>query len=217
MHDRVPRLPPQDGRRTPASPPSRKRGTLAGRAAGLIGGSIVALAGAALFNGARARAAVRANPPRGRFVDIDGVAIHYVEHGAGPPLVLIHGNGSMIQDFELSGIVGPLAETHRVVIFDRPGSGYSSRPGDAPWTAERQAAVLVAAADRLGLVRPVVVGHSWGTLPALHWALDHGEKISALVLMSGYYFPSLRLDVLANAPTLVPVLGGIVRQSIAPI
>jgi len=38
------------------------------------------------------------NPPAGQFLEVNGVRLHYVERGSGPPLVLLHGNGSMIQD-----------------------------------------------------------------------------------------------------------------------
>ena len=43
--------------------------------------------------------AERDNPPRGRFLDLHGVRLHYLERGDGPVLVLLHGNGSMIEDF----------------------------------------------------------------------------------------------------------------------
>ena len=62
-----------------------------------------ALAASAVANYVLAKRAERANPPEGRFVEVDGVSLHYVERGTGDPLVLLHGNGSMIQDFETSG------------------------------------------------------------------------------------------------------------------
>lgn len=72
--------------------------------------AIAAVAGAATFlavtavvNRHFARKAQRDNPPQGRFIDVDGVRLHYVERGSGRALVLFHGNGSMIQDFQSSG------------------------------------------------------------------------------------------------------------------
>ena len=61
---------------------------------------VAALAISALVNSRLAKDAERRNPPKGRFLEIDGVRLHYVERGKGEPLVLLHGNGSMIQDFE---------------------------------------------------------------------------------------------------------------------
>lgn len=175
---------------------------------------------AAIVNAFRVRAAEAANPPMGRFVEVDGVRVHYTEHGAqrgGTPVVLIHGNFSMVQDFELSDVTHRLALHHRVIAFDRPGFGYTDRPAGTKWTAERQAALLAAAAAQLGVVRPVLVGHSWGTLAALAWALDFPQQVSGLVLMSGYYFPTMRPDVLLQKPLALPVIGDIVRWTIAPI
>jgi hypothetical protein len=69
------------------------------------------LAVTAIVNRQLAEKARRDNPPQGRFIDIDGVRLHYVERGKGRPVVLFHGNGSMIQDFESSGLIDLAAET----------------------------------------------------------------------------------------------------------
>ena len=82
----------------------------------------------ALVNTRRARLAERKNPPAGQFLDIEGVHLHYLERGEGPPLVLLHGNGAMAQDFEISGILEQLAQRYRVIAVDRPGFGHTSRP-----------------------------------------------------------------------------------------
>jgi len=54
-----------------------------------------------------------------------------VERGEGEPLVLLHGNGSMIQDFKSSGLIDMAAAEYRVIAFDRPGHGHSDRPRTA--------------------------------------------------------------------------------------
>ena len=79
--------------------------------------------------------AERKNPPIGNFIECEGVRLHYLERGdrAAPCVVLFHGNGSMIQDFIISGLVDPLARRNRVVCFDRPGFGYSQRPRARIW------------------------------------------------------------------------------------
>src|SRR3954451_25268783 len=70
--------------------------------------------------------AERNNPPIGSFIECDGVRLHYLDRGdpAAPSIVLLHGNGSMIQDFTISGLVAGLARGNRVLCFDRPGFGY---------------------------------------------------------------------------------------------
>jgi hypothetical protein len=72
--------------------------------------------------------AERRNPPRGMFIDCDGVRLHYIERGdpAAPCVVLFHGNGSMLQELVISGLVDLLAQTNRVVCFDRPPKGSTS-------------------------------------------------------------------------------------------
>lgn len=197
----------------------RTRARPAGRGRWL-GWAAAALGGAALINAVRVRAAEANTPPPGKFVEVDGVRVHYTEHGAsrpGTPIVLIHGNFSMVQDFELSDVTHRLALRHRVIVFDRPGFGYTERPSGVKWTAQRQADLLAAAAAQLGVTRALLVGHSWGTLAALAWALDHPEAVAGLVLMSGYYYPTPRPDVLAQKPLTLPVIGDIVRWTVAPI
>jgi len=98
------------------------------------GAAIGALAISTLYNRERAKQAERNNPPAGRFIEIRGVHLHYVERGTGEPLVLLHGNGSMVQDFESSGLIGMAAKKYRVIAFDRPGFGHSERPRSTIWT-----------------------------------------------------------------------------------
>ena len=182
--------------------------------------ALAALAGgaAALYWRRRARRAEHATPPVGRFLTIEGARLHYVERGGGPQsVVLLHGNGSMVQDFLASGLVDRLATRHRVIAFDRPGFGYSTRPADRVWSPAAQARVLAEALRRLGLHRPVVVGHSWGALVALALGLRRPEMLRSLVLISGYYVPGPRLDALLLAPPGLPVLGAPLRWTISPV
>jgi pimeloyl-ACP methyl ester carboxylesterase len=180
---------------------------------GLVAGAITT---AALVNYS-ARATERKNPPCGRFVDVDGTKLHYIDRGSGPPIVLLHGNGVSARDWELCGVHDALAANHRVVAFDRPGFGYSPRPRGIRWTPLRQAALINRALALLDVERPVVVGHSWGTLVALGLALDYPENVKRLVLVSGYYFPSLRADAVLEGPPAMPIIGDILCSTVSPI
>lgn len=164
-----------------------------------------------------ARATERANPPDGQFIDVDGARLHYIERGAGPPIVLLHGNGVSARDWELSGVFDALAASHRVIAFDRPGFGHSERPRGIRWTPFRQAALLHDALAALDVKRPAVVGHSWGTLVALALALDFPGDVDRLVLVSGYYFPSVRPDVLLQGAPAVPIIGDVMSHTISPV
>jgi len=178
-------------------------------AAGL---SVALLAGLALFNWRAARKAERRWPAKGRFIEVAGVRLHYLDRGSGPPLVLLHGNGAMAADFEASGLIDRLAPSSRVIAFDRPGFGYSARPRGRSWNARQQARLIGDALQHSA----IVLGHSWGTLVALELALERPQSVAALVLVSGYYFPSVRTDVALTLPQATPVLGDILNHTIMP-
>ncbi|GLS62479.1 alpha/beta fold hydrolase [Methylobacterium oxalidis] len=179
-------------------------------------GSGAALGASALYAVSKARGAEQRHPPIGSFLTVDGVRLHYVERGQGEPLVLIHGNGTMIQDFLVSGIVDELAKRYRVIIIDRPGYGYSERPR-ALWTPRAHATLFQKALQQLGVSQAVVLGHSWGTLVAVALALQAPQLVRGLVLASGYYYPTLRADVILFSPPAIPVLGDAMRYTISPV
>ena len=109
------------------------------------------------------------------------------------------------------------ARRHRAIAFDRPGFGYSERPHGSAWSARAQANLLRSALDSLGINRPIVLGHSWGAAVALALALNHPDDVRGLVLLSGYYYPTLRADVLLSSPPAIPILGDLLRFSISPL
>jgi pimeloyl-ACP methyl ester carboxylesterase len=175
------------------------------------------LAASALLNYYVAKRAENANPPEGKFIDVDGVSLHYIERGKGDPLVLLHGNGSMIQDFVTSGLIDMAAKSYRVFAFDRPGYGHSDRPRSTIWTAEAQAKLIHRALKQLGVDRAIILGHSWGTSVALALVVSHAEVVRGLVLASGYYYPSVRADVIATSGPAIPIFGDVLRYTISPL
>src|SRR5690349_16896675 len=169
-------------------------------------GAAAALASAA-FVQQRAWRAERDSPPLGRIVEVDGVRVHYLERGQGAPLVMLHGNGSMLQELRLSGLYELAATRYRVILPDRPGYGHSTRPRRRWWSPRAQAALLRALLARIGVERPIVFGHSFGALVALAFALDYPADTRGVVLASGYYFPTPRLDLPLMAYPSIPLLG----------
>lgn len=177
----------------------------------------LALGAAAVFVRKRARQAEHEHPPIGQFVEVDGVRLHYIERGEGQPLVLLHGNGALMQDFELSGLVEMAARKYRVIVFDRPGFGYSERPRTTLWTPRAQARLLHRALQQLGIEQPIVLGHSWGAMVTVAMGLDFADDIKSLVLMSGYYYPTARADVVLFSPPSIPIIGDLMRYTISPL
>jgi pimeloyl-ACP methyl ester carboxylesterase len=196
--------------------PSRQNPT-AGRALPSLALTAGALASLAVWNLYHVRKAERRNPPIGRFIEVDGIRLHYLEKGTGPAVVLLHGNTVALQDGLCSGLFDRLAEKHRVIAFDRPGFGYSERPRDRLWTSRAQAQLLHEALEKLSVEQPVVLGHSWGTLVALDLAMDFPADVRGLLLVSGYYYPSARLDVVISAPAAIPLLGDTLRYTVSPL
>ena len=180
-------------------------------------GIAAALAGIALVNHYVSKKAARDNPPVGKFIEVDGVRLHYLDQGKGEPLVLLHGNGSMIQDFESSGLIDLASQKYRVIVFDRPGYGYSQRPRGTAWTPEAQADLIVRALRSIGVPRATILGHSWGASVAVALALKHPEAVRSLILASGYYYPTVRADALLSSVSALPAIGDILCYTVAPI
>ena len=133
------------------------------------------------------RAAEKNAPPLGRFVDVDGQHIHLVDlpaldGGDGPPLVLIHGASVNLRDMEMA-LGAELSKTNRVIIVDRPGRGYSTRPEDG-WRLDVQAKLIHDAVAAVGAEKPVIVGQSLGGAVALAYALKYQDEMTGLVLLA---------------------------------
>jgi pimeloyl-ACP methyl ester carboxylesterase len=152
----------------------------------------VLIAGAALYFGyfawltrRIAADAERRVPPFGKFVDVDGNRIHYCEAGEGRPILFIHGLGAQFHQFR-HPLFPHLDKEFRLVALDRPGSGYSVRASGASAGISEQARVIARFMEKLGIEKPLVVGHSLGGIVALAIAIEHPDRISGLALLSPY-------------------------------
>jgi pimeloyl-ACP methyl ester carboxylesterase len=134
----------------------------------------------------------RRHPPAGRMVQVAGGRLHVLELGtpdAAPPVVLLHGASGNLQDMRL-GLGARLSSRHRVILIDRPGHGWSDRPGGALDASPARQAVLVAQAlDALGVTRAVIVGYSWSGALATAYALAFPDRVAALVLLAPVTHP----------------------------
>jgi pimeloyl-ACP methyl ester carboxylesterase len=123
----------------------------------------------------------------------------------------------MIQDFESSGLIELAAKDYRVIVFDRPGFGHSDRPRNVVWTPDAQAELIKHALERLGVSKALVLGHSWGASVAVALALKYPGLVRGLVLASGYYYPTVRPDVIALAAPSLPLIGDILSHTLSPL
>lgn len=148
------------------------------RAAGILA---AALGAAAIYTHAATRRIEQEVPADGRFVDVAGTRIHYVDRGTGPAIVLLHGLGAQLRNFSY-GVADALAADHRVILVDRPGSGYSVPGADQPGILA-QAAIVAAFIEALALERPpLLVGHSLAGAVALGVATHHPGTVAGLAL-----------------------------------
>ena len=135
-----------------------------------------------------------AYPPQGQILDMGGVKVHAVvmgpDDGSVPDLVLIHGASGNARDMTFT-LAPRLADRYRVIVFDRPGLGFTDRLNSTGASIREQADLLSRAAAALGAKQPIVMGQSYGGAVALAWAVYYPETVSALVPVSA---PSLPWD-----------------------
>lgn len=117
------------------------------------------------------------------YVEVDGGRIAYTRTGNGPVLVLLHGSPCDSRTWQW--IVPDLAQDHTVVAWDAPGYGNSSDVTES-WRAPDYGDALAQFIDALGLGRPHVVGHSFGSMIALSFFERHHSTPASLVLIGAY-------------------------------
>ena len=177
--------------------------------------------------------AATAFPPTGRLIETAGTVVHAhvqgPQDGTAPDVILIHGASGNTRDWTF-GFADLLDDHARVIAFDRPGLGHSPALHDRGESPAEQAAVLDAAAAELGVRRAVVVGHSYGGAVAMAWALEHPERVAAVVSLAGATMPwrgglgpwySIASSPLGGA-TVVPLVAafaprGLAEQSVTQI
>ncbi|MFD4258363.1 alpha/beta fold hydrolase [Streptomyces sp. NPDC058534] len=116
--------------------------------------------------------------------------------GSGPAVVLAHGAGSDVRD-SYGLVVDELARRHTVVGPDYPGSGDTPLP-EAPLSLDALADHVVAAGLRAGAETFAVSGFSMGTTVAVRAAVRHPDRVTALVLSSGFARPNARLRLVID-------------------
>lgn len=162
-----------------------------------------------------------ADPMQARrdFVAVDGARIRYADYGLRgvptPPVVMIHGASASLLDLELA-FLPSAARNRRVILFDRPGHGRSTRPRGAQDPLV-QARLLRDAAAALGAERPILLAHSLGGAIALAWALEYGAEISGLVLLAPVSHPWPGGVDWYHRAAVAPLFGPLFRRTIAPV
>lgn len=153
-----------------------------------------------------------------KFIKADGVKIHYKEIGYGnSSLVMLHG---MLGNLESWHQIAPLLSSsgYRVTAYDRPAFGLTNRPAarkrNNPYTPEAQTAQAMQLMKKLGIEKPVLIGHSAGGNLAMRLAIENPASFKALILISPGIFteiPPKLIRELFNLDLLEPIGLNIVR------
>ena len=137
----------------------------------------------------------RLYPFRSRFMRVRGFTCHYLDEGAGEPIVMLHGNPTW--SFYYRSLVKGLSGRYRVVVPDHIGCGLSEKPGDGryDYSLSSRVADLETLLGQLGLNGPLsLVLHDWGGMIGMAYAVAHPERIRRLVLLNTAAFLPLDLS-----------------------
>ena len=148
------------------------------------------------------------------YAKVDGVQLYYEIHGAGPPLILLHGGVDPSE--MLDATLAEMARTHKVVALHARGHGFST-DGSQPWSFERFADDVAAVMGQLGIERASVMGYSSGALVALQTAIRHPQLVDRLIVISTAFrsdglYPEV-LEAFAQMPSAAPVIAADVSTS----
>lgn len=121
-----------------------------------------------------------------KFDNVNGINIHYKTYGQGEPtFILLHGFGASV--FSWREVVEPLAQYGTVIAYDRPAFGLTERPleweGESPYGPQAQVDIVLGLMDELGVEKAILVGNSAGGTVSMQVALQHPERVEALILV----------------------------------
>lgn len=177
------------------------------------------LIGATLSKNARAytRKVEARWPPEGRFIEADGVSLHVREAGEAhaPRLLLIHGASANLRELWLP-LADTLAVDHRVIAYDRPGMGFSSRARRNGHALASQAGIAARALEQAGGEPAVIVAHSLGGAVALRLALDHPHLVAGLVLIAPASHPYPGRNAWWAEIAATPLIGDVFCEWLVP-
>jgi len=131
-------------------------------------------------------------PFEGKFLDIQGHQLHYLDQGKGSPVLMVHGNPTW--SFYYRNMVKDLSKTHRTIVPDHMGCGFSDKPGttEYDYTLENRVSDLDRLIRHLDLSEKIsLIVHDWGGMIGLAWALDNLDRIDKIVITntSGFFLP----------------------------
>ncbi|MFN8383093.1 MAG: alpha/beta hydrolase [Anaerolineales bacterium] len=150
-----------------------------------------------------------------KFIDVNGINVHYKTWGKGEPtFILLHGFGASL--FSWHEVAEPLSQYGTVLAYDRPAFGLTERPlkweGESPYSPQSQVNIVIGLMDKLGIEKAVLIGNSAGGTISIQVALQHPERVEALILVDAAVYAG------GGAPSWVrPLLKTPQMQHLGPL
>lgn len=143
-------------------------------------------------------------PFESRFLDLDGLRYHYVDEGAGQPLLMVHGNPTW--SFAWRNLIRGLRDEYRVLAVDHIGCGFSDKPADYPYVLDRHVENLCRFIEARDLRNVTLFGHDWGGCIGMGAAGRMPERFARFVLFNTAAFRSKRIPLRISL-CRIPLLG----------
>ncbi len=202
-----------------------RRGLSGGRAGLLVAAGVLLALSLVLWWARVPDVPVEALLPRyangaSRFLELQGLRVHYRDEGQGPPLLLLHGTGASLHTWD--AWTAALSPTHRVLRMDLPGFGLTGPTRTGDYSVQAYVAFLEAFRQALGLERFALAGNSLGGQIAWNYAAAYPQHVTALILVDPAGFKIARPALvfrLARVPFVSTLLssldpGPMVRKSL---
>ncbi|MEH6405315.1 MAG: alpha/beta hydrolase [Sneathiella sp.] len=122
-----------------------------------------------------------------KFIDIDGLALHYKDQGQGPALVLVHGSNASLHTW--AGWVKELSKDFRIITLDLPGHGVTGPDPKVRYDPISMAGVIDKFLQKIGVDRFSIAGNSMGGWIAWNYAVKYPEKVEKLILIDSAGYP----------------------------
>jgi pimeloyl-ACP methyl ester carboxylesterase len=138
--------------------------------------------------------------------------MHYVDEGAGSPILMVHGNPTW--SFYFRELIQAFRDKHRVVVPDHIGCGLSDKPGRYPYTLATHIENLERLVDELDLRDVTLIVHDWGGAIGCGWAVRHPERVRRIVVLNTAAWVSSRVPWMLRLIHVPPVGSLLVRSGL---